>query len=55
MIIWQNTVFRGRSPEDRDAPRIKDELKFFLMDNPTLDFGEILNGGCMRCCLGIVR
>ncbi len=40
MIIWQKTVFRGRSPEDRDAHRIKDELKFFLMDNPTLDFGK---------------
>lgn len=44
MIIWENTVYRVRSPEDRDAHRVKDELKFFLMDNPTLDFGSYSNG-----------
>lgn len=40
MIVWEDTVHRGRSPEDRDAHRIKDELKFFLLDNPALDFGS---------------
>ena len=40
MILWQDSVFRGRSREDRDAHRIKDELKFFLKDNPAVDFGK---------------
>ena len=40
MIIWENTVFSGRSPMDIDAHRVKDELKTFLMENQDLGFGN---------------
>ena len=40
MIIWEATVYRGRSPQDIDAHRVKDGLKFFLIENRELDFGN---------------
>ena len=47
MIVWEATVFRGRSPEDKDAHRIKEALRSFLADNSALDFGKLLEVGCM--------
>ena len=44
MILWRGTVFRGRSPEDRDAQRVKDELSWFLRDHPELRFGNYSGG-----------
>ncbi len=40
MIVWSNTVHRGRSPLDIDAHRIKDDLSLFLEENSMLNFGN---------------